>query len=62
MANPGDAGLLPRRLRDSPIAAVVLIGTEVDRTAGLLTLRERGPLELLRLVDTKLLELWFRES
>jgi len=28
-------------LRDSPIAAVVLTGAEVDQTAGLLTLRER---------------------
>jgi chemotaxis response regulator CheB len=31
-----------RRLRDSPIVAVVLTGTEVDQTAGLLTLRERA--------------------
>ena len=35
-----------RRLRDSPIAAVVLTGAEVDQTAGLLTLRERGPFAL----------------
>ena len=34
--------LHPRRaLRDSPIAAVVLTGAEVDQTAGLLSLRER---------------------
>ncbi len=34
--------LQPRKpVRDSPIAAVVLTGAEVDQTAGLLTLRER---------------------
>src|SRR6201995_2341403 len=38
--------LQPRALRDSPIAAVVLTGAEVDQTAGLLTLRERGPFTL----------------
>jgi pyrroloquinoline quinone biosynthesis protein B len=38
--------LQPRGLRDSPIAAVVLTGAEVDQTAGLLTLRERGPFAL----------------
>jgi pyrroloquinoline quinone biosynthesis protein B len=38
--------LQPRGLRDSPIAAVVLTGSEVDQTAGLLTLRERGPFAL----------------
>jgi len=38
--------LQPRGLRMSPIAAVVLTGGEVDQTAGLLTLRERGPFEL----------------
>jgi pyrroloquinoline quinone biosynthesis protein B len=38
--------LQPRGLRDSPIAAVVLTGGEVDQTAGLLTLRERGPFAL----------------
>src|SRR5271154_7036425 len=32
--------------RDSPIAAVVLTGAEVDQTAGLLTLRERQGFEL----------------
>ncbi len=35
--------LQPRGLRMSPIGAVVLTGAEVDQTAGLLTLRERGP-------------------
>jgi pyrroloquinoline quinone biosynthesis protein B len=34
--------LRPRGLRTSPIAAVVLTGGEIDQTAGLLTLRERG--------------------
>src|SRR5271163_4222657 len=38
--------LHPRALRDSPIGAVVLTGAEVDQTAGLLTLRERGPFAL----------------
>jgi pyrroloquinoline quinone biosynthesis protein B len=38
--------LQPRGLRHSPIAAVVLTGAEVDQTAGLLTLRERGPFAL----------------
>jgi pyrroloquinoline quinone biosynthesis protein B len=38
--------LRPRGLRTSPIAAVVLTGGEVDQTAGLLTLRERGPFRL----------------
>ena len=38
--------LQPRGLRISPIAAVVLTGGEVDQTAGLLTLRERGPFGL----------------
>ena len=36
----------PAGLRDSPIAAVVLTGAEIDQTAGLLTLRERGAFEL----------------
>jgi pyrroloquinoline quinone biosynthesis protein B len=39
MATPA---LQPRGLRTSPIAAVVLTGGEIDQTAGLLTLRERG--------------------
>jgi pyrroloquinoline quinone biosynthesis protein B len=38
--------LQPRGLRMSPIAAVVLTGAEVDQTAGLLTLRERGSFAL----------------
>ena len=38
--------LQPRGVRMSPIAAVVLTGAEVDQTAGLLTLRERGPFGL----------------
>src|SRR5580692_1602702 len=43
-ANPS---LHPRgNKRGSPIAAVVLTGGEVDQTAGLLTLRERGPFGL----------------
>jgi pyrroloquinoline quinone biosynthesis protein B len=33
--------------RDSPIAAVVLTGAEIDQTAGLLTLRERQPFRLM---------------
>jgi pyrroloquinoline quinone biosynthesis protein B len=32
--------------RDSPIAAVVLTGAEIDQTAGLLSLRERSPFTL----------------
>jgi pyrroloquinoline quinone biosynthesis protein B len=44
--------LQPRGLRDSPIAAVVLTGAEVDQTAGLLTLRERGPFGLYGTADT----------
>ena len=44
--------LHPRGLRDSPIAAVVLTGGEVDQTAGLLTLRERGPFALFATADT----------
>lgn len=38
--------LQPRGLRDSPIEAMVLTGAEVDQTAGLLTLRERGAFSL----------------
>jgi pyrroloquinoline quinone biosynthesis protein B len=38
--------LQPRGLRMSPLAAVVLTGAEVDQTAGLLTLRERGAFAL----------------
>src|SRR5277367_356782 len=45
--------LQPRRgLRDSPIAAVVLTGAEVDQTAGLLTLRERQEFTVLATAET----------
>jgi pyrroloquinoline quinone biosynthesis protein B len=44
--------LQPRGLRTSPIAAVVLTGGEIDQTAGLLTLRERGPFGLYGTVGT----------
>ena len=44
--------LQPRGLRMSPIAAVVLTGGEVDQTAGLLTLRERGPFGLCATAGT----------
>lgn len=47
----------PGSARDSPIAAVVLTGAEIDQTAGLLTLRERqaftlyGTSEALAAID-----------
>jgi pyrroloquinoline quinone biosynthesis protein B len=44
--------LQPRGLRTSPIAAVVLTGGEIDQTAGLLTLRERGPFGLFGTAGT----------
>jgi pyrroloquinoline quinone biosynthesis protein B len=45
--------LHPRRgTRSSPIAAVVLTGAEVDQTAGLLHLRERGVFTLFATADT----------
>jgi pyrroloquinoline quinone biosynthesis protein B len=44
--------LRPRGLRTSPIAAVVLTGGEIDQTAGLLTLRERGPFGLFGTAGT----------
>jgi len=45
--------LQPRRgVRDSPIAAVVLTGAEVDQVAGLLTLRERQDLTVLATAET----------
>jgi pyrroloquinoline quinone biosynthesis protein B len=44
--------LHPRGLRTSPIAAVVLTGGEIDQTAGLLTLRERGPFGLFGTAGT----------
>jgi pyrroloquinoline quinone biosynthesis protein B len=44
---------LPRQgLRDSPIAAVILTGAEVDQTAGLLTLRERQSFAVLATAET----------
>ena len=49
MATPA---LQPRGLRTSPIAAVVLTGGEIDQTAGLLTLRERGPFGLFGTAGT----------
>jgi pyrroloquinoline quinone biosynthesis protein B len=39
-------------LRDSPIAAVVLTGGEIDQIAGLLTLRERQPFRLFATAAT----------
>jgi pyrroloquinoline quinone biosynthesis protein B len=45
--------LQPRTaLRDSPIAAVVLTGAEVDQTAGLLTLRERQGFAVFATTET----------
>jgi pyrroloquinoline quinone biosynthesis protein B len=45
--------LQPRSgMRDSPIAAVVLTGAEVDQTAGLLTLRERQSFTLIASAET----------
>ncbi len=38
--------------RDSPIAAVVLTGAEVDQTAGLLTLRERQAFSVFATAET----------
>jgi pyrroloquinoline quinone biosynthesis protein B len=38
--------------RDSPIAAIVLTGAEVDQTAGLLTLRERQGFTVLATAET----------
>jgi pyrroloquinoline quinone biosynthesis protein B len=49
MATPA---LQPRGLRTSPIAAVVLTGGEIDQTAGLLTLRERGRFGLFGMAGT----------
>jgi pyrroloquinoline quinone biosynthesis protein B len=39
-------------LRDSPIAAVVLTGAEIDQVAGLLTLREHQPIVLHATAET----------
>jgi pyrroloquinoline quinone biosynthesis protein B len=44
--------LHPRELRDSPIAAVLLSGAEIDQTAGLLTLRERQAFALVATAET----------
>jgi pyrroloquinoline quinone biosynthesis protein B len=44
--------LHPKRLRDSPIEAVVLTGGEIDQTAGLLSLRERSPFMLMATAAT----------
>jgi pyrroloquinoline quinone biosynthesis protein B len=44
--------LHPRALRDSPIAAVLLSGAEIDQTAGLLTLRERQSFVLVATAET----------
>src|ERR1044072_4052565 len=44
--------LHPRTLRGSPIEAVVLTGGEIDKTAGLLNLRERQPFTLCGTQDT----------
>jgi len=45
--------LQPRQVpRDSPIAAVVLTGAEIDQVAGLLTLRERQPFALYATAET----------
>jgi pyrroloquinoline quinone biosynthesis protein B len=46
------SALQPRGLRTSPIAAVVLTGGEIDQTAGLLTLRERGRFALFGTAGT----------
>jgi pyrroloquinoline quinone biosynthesis protein B len=42
----------PEELRGSPIAAVVLTGAEIDQTAGLLNLRERGTFGLFATAET----------
>ena len=44
--------LRPRGLRQSPIAAVVLTGAEIDQIAGLLSLREMSPFTLLATDET----------
>ena len=47
------ACLQPRTgARDSPIAAVVLTGAEVDQIAGLLTLRERQAFTVFATAET----------
>jgi pyrroloquinoline quinone biosynthesis protein B len=42
----------PDELRGSPIAAAVLTGAEIDQTAGLLNLRERGVFSLFATAET----------
>jgi pyrroloquinoline quinone biosynthesis protein B len=44
--------LHPRDKRTSPVEAVVLTGAEIDQTAGLLSLRERSPFELVATAAT----------
>jgi pyrroloquinoline quinone biosynthesis protein B len=44
--------LHPRDVRDTPIAAVVLTGAEIDQTAGLLNLRERQMFALVATDET----------
>jgi pyrroloquinoline quinone biosynthesis protein B len=44
--------LQPRGLRQSPIAAVVLTGGEIDQIAGLLSLREMSPFTLFATHET----------
>lgn len=44
--------LHPRDKRTSPIEAVVLTGAEIDQTAGLLSLRERSPFEMIATAAT----------
>jgi pyrroloquinoline quinone biosynthesis protein B len=39
-------------MRDTPIAAVMLTGAEIDQTAGLLTMRERQPFSLIATGET----------
>lgn len=41
--------LWPRRERHSPIGAIVLSGAEIDQVAGLLSVRERHPFDLIAL-------------
>jgi pyrroloquinoline quinone biosynthesis protein B len=45
--------LQPRGLRESPIAAVLLTGGEIDQIAGLLSLREMSPFALYATGDTQ---------
>jgi pyrroloquinoline quinone biosynthesis protein B len=47
-----EARSAPEELRGSPIAAAVLTGAEIDQTAGLLNLRERGAFGLFATAET----------